>query len=101
MKTLSASLALVLAVLAPVAGAETLLVERVQAENSMALPTRGSSMSQVRIAPGSRKKRAARAPLSVQATMSRRGVSGVTSSTPRARSPSAVRASNVQVLSAP
>jgi hypothetical protein len=47
MKTLSASLALVLAVLAPVAGAETLLVERVQAENAVTLPTRGATMSQV------------------------------------------------------
>ena len=50
MKTLSASLALALAaVLAPatsVAG-DTLLVDRVQAEAAVALPTRGSSMSQV------------------------------------------------------
>ena len=49
MKTLSASLALALAVLAPAAGAagDTLLVERVQAEAAFTLPTRGSSMSQV------------------------------------------------------
>lgn len=47
MKTLSASLALALAVLAPAVGAETLLVERVQAEAVITLPSRGSSMSQV------------------------------------------------------
>ena len=47
MKTLSASLALALAVLAPAAGAETLLVERVQAENAITLPTRGATMAQV------------------------------------------------------
>jgi hypothetical protein len=48
MKTLSASLALVLTdCLAPVANADTLLVDRVQAEAAVALPTHGSSMSQV------------------------------------------------------
>jgi hypothetical protein len=50
MKTLSASLALALAVMAPAAGAtagDTLLVERVQAEAAFTLPTRGASMSQV------------------------------------------------------
>jgi hypothetical protein len=47
MKTLSASLALALAVLAPAVGAETLLVDRVQAEAAVTLPTRGSTMSQV------------------------------------------------------
>jgi hypothetical protein len=47
MKTLSASLALALAALAPVAGAETLLVERVQSEAAFTLPARGSSMAQV------------------------------------------------------
>ena len=49
MKTLSASLALALAVMAPAAGAagDTLLVERVQAEAAFTLPARGSSMSQV------------------------------------------------------
>ena len=48
MKTMSASLALALAlVAAPAAIAETLLVERVQAETAVALPTRGSSMAQV------------------------------------------------------
>ena len=46
MKTLSASLALALAVVAPFASADgdTLLVERVQAEAAFTLPTRGSSM---------------------------------------------------------
>lgn len=49
MKTLSASLALVLAVLAPATGAagDTLLVDRVQSEAAVALPSRGSSMAQV------------------------------------------------------
>jgi hypothetical protein len=50
MKTLSASLALALAaVLAPATSAagDTLLVDRVQAEAAVALPTRGSSMAQV------------------------------------------------------
>ena len=48
MKTLSASLALVLTVcLAPAASADTLLIDRVQAEAAVTLPTRGSSMSQV------------------------------------------------------
>ena len=50
MKTTSASLALALALTvlaAPAAMAETLLVERVQTENAVALPTRGSTMSQV------------------------------------------------------
>lgn len=47
MKTLSASLALALAALAPAVGAETLLVERVQAEVAVAMPTRGSTMRQV------------------------------------------------------
>jgi hypothetical protein len=47
MKTLSASLALALAIAAPAAVAETLLVERVQAEAAFTLPTRGSSMAQV------------------------------------------------------
>jgi hypothetical protein len=52
MKTLmSASLALSLAALAPAysptASADTLLVDRVQAEAAMALPQRGSNMSQV------------------------------------------------------
>ena len=47
MKTLSASLALVLAALAHAVGAETLLVDRVQAEAAVALPSRGSSMAQV------------------------------------------------------
>ena len=50
MKTMSASLALALTlgmVAAPAAIAETLLVERVQSENAVALPTRGSTMSQV------------------------------------------------------
>jgi hypothetical protein len=46
MKTLSASLALALAVLAPAAGAETLLVERVQAEAAVAIPQRGNRMAQ-------------------------------------------------------
>jgi hypothetical protein len=50
MKTLSASLALALAaVLAPATSAagDTLLVDRVQAEAAVALPTRGSTMTQV------------------------------------------------------
>jgi outer membrane biosynthesis protein TonB len=47
MKSMSASLALALALLAPAAMAETLLVERVQAEAAVAMPTRGSTMSQV------------------------------------------------------
>ena len=47
MKTLSASLALALAVLAPAASADTLLVERVQSEAAFTLPTRGASMAQV------------------------------------------------------
>ena len=47
MKTLSASLALALAIAAPVAVADTLLVDRVQNEAAVTLPTRGSSMSQV------------------------------------------------------
>ena len=47
MKTLSASLALALAVLAPAAGAETLLVDRVAQEAAVNLPKRGSSMAQV------------------------------------------------------
>ena len=49
MKTLSASLALALAVLAPAAAVagDTLLVDRVQAEAAVALPSRGSSMAQV------------------------------------------------------
>jgi hypothetical protein len=47
MKTLSASLALALAVLAPAAGAETLLVDRVAAEAAVAMPQRGTSMAQV------------------------------------------------------
>jgi hypothetical protein len=49
MKTLSASLALALAAFAPAAGAagDTLLVDRVQAEAAIALPSRGSSMAQV------------------------------------------------------
>jgi hypothetical protein len=47
MKTLSATLALALLALAPAVGAETLLVDRVQAEAAVALPTRGSSMAQV------------------------------------------------------
>jgi hypothetical protein len=47
MKTLSASLALALAALAPAVGAETLLVDRVQAEAAVPMPQRGSSMSQV------------------------------------------------------
>lgn len=47
MKILTASLALALAALAPVVGAETLLVDRVQAEAAVALPSRGSSMAQV------------------------------------------------------
>ena len=53
MKTLSASLALALAALAPVAGAETLLVDRVQSEAAFTLPTRGSSMTQVQAKFGS------------------------------------------------
>jgi hypothetical protein len=50
MKTLSASLALALAVVlapAPAAAGDTLLVDRVQSEAAVALPSRGSSMSQV------------------------------------------------------
>ena len=50
MKTLSASLALALAVMTPAAGAtagDTLLVERVQNEAAFTLPARGSSMTQV------------------------------------------------------
>jgi hypothetical protein len=47
MKTLSASLALALAFLAPAAAAETLLIERVQSEAAVTLPSRGSSMAQV------------------------------------------------------
>ena len=47
MKTLSASLALALAMLAPSVGAETLLVDRVQSEAAIALPSRGASMAQV------------------------------------------------------
>ena len=48
MKTLSATLALALAVLAPaVATADTLLIDRVQAEAAVSLPSRGSSMDQV------------------------------------------------------
>jgi hypothetical protein len=49
MKALILSLALSTALLAPVASAEpdVLLVERVQSEAGMAVPTRGSSMSDV------------------------------------------------------
>ena len=48
MKTLSASLALALAVLvAPTAGADTLLIERVQAEAAITMPARGTTMAQV------------------------------------------------------
>ena len=47
MKTLSATLALALLALAPAVGAETLLVDRVQAEAAVAMPSRGTSMAQV------------------------------------------------------
>jgi hypothetical protein len=50
MKTLSATLALAVAVLAPAlahAGADTLLIDRVQAEAAASLPQRGASMGQV------------------------------------------------------